>query len=1314
MLEQSTRTPEEPDVFRMLIEQSPQGWLILQDQRIVYANARIAQVSGYTRAEFETMAADVLDVLMHPDDRLRLRAHIQATNQGTMDTPTAEYRLLRADGQIRWVAVSVVAIHFGGRPACGLGLYDVHPVKEHARKLAYKTLIDQSPHPVLIRQDGQIVLVSPAAAEIIGYSPEELQALKFEELLVRLMPDDHADLLAWIDQDDQAAHPSVRTFPITRRDGSRRWIECRRSTMLYNDRPAVHLSGTDITAMVDLEASLRESEARYRLITETIADFAYVVRIEADGSRIPEWVIARGDFPGRDHIEVDIREWFERVHPADRRFVQEHFNSRPHGEPVPIEFRVIRQDGAIRWIRTTAQSVWDAQADRVIQVYGAGIDITDRKEQELELQLLREAIEHSPSGVMITDAETRIRYVNPQMTALTGYPAEALLGQTPGLFRSDETPPETYQELWRHMQERREWHGVFCNRKQSGEVYWERASIAPMVNAQGDITHYIAIKNDLTGPRRMHNALRKSRAYLKAIFDNAAISIVVADPRGVCTDINQHGAAMYGYEVDEFIGMPMSAITLPDDIAPVTAAYQALLQGDIRHFRREKEYLRKDGSRFWGDLSMTPILADDGTVEAVVGIVADITERKVAEAALQASEARHRLISNLMSDFAYVFRFGPGDAIAIEWMTDSFMHMIGIPQGESLTPQDWLTIVHPDDHAMVLQRLQRLQAGMTVADTIRVVQPDGAIRWLYDRSQPVFDAERTSLLVYGAGQDVTEQKLAEAAVLQRDTILEALTLVAGTLLDAPTLEQSLPHMLATLGSAIRVSRVSVMENGWLPDGQRCSSLVAEWHAAGLPAHSGDPAFQQIPYNNGCLPKWEQQLRRGEPVYGPIASFPHDEQQGLDCLGIQSIVVVPVMVDGQWWGNIGFDDCATPRFWSGAEIEALRTTAGILGAAIRRTRLEQELRLLNTALEQRVAERTAALVRSEARYRTLVETSPDAILLTDRDGVIQFCNHQTLELLGYSGMDVVTGQHIRDFIEPFAVVDEPLSVVLTTKERQSIEYTLRRKDGTTFPAELRSATLYDEQALASGQIIVLRDISSRKQLQAQLIASERIAIGGRLAASVAHEINTPLQAIQNLLALISDGVAPEYDQYCTLASQEVQRVGRIIAQFLDLYRPRQRVPGPVDLDSTLDRLLMLLGKRIKDQKVRLHRSVGHPPPRVTGHEDALTQVLLNLLINALDAMPHGGALSIDWQYDPQTVTMCITDNGPGIDAALRERIFEPFFTTRPQGIGLGLAICRDLLAEHAGSIAVVSQPGAGSTFAVTLPLYHAEDDDAADG
>jgi two-component system NtrC family sensor kinase len=251
---------------------------------------------------------------------------------------------------------------------------------------------------------------------------------------------------------------------------------------------------------------------------------------------------------------------------------------------------------------------------------------------------------------------------------------------------------------------------------------------------------------------------------------------------------------------------------------------------------------------------------------------------------------------------------------------------------------------------------------------------------------------------------------------------------------------------------------------------------------------------------------------------------------------------------------------------------------------------------------------------------------------------------------------------------------------------------------TVAIALENARLYTELAEFAREL---------ENSQAQLVKAEKLAATGRLAASLAHEINNPLQAIQNCLHLVTQRRSLDDGKrqvYLSMAQEEVQRLIDLVQRMLDFYRPSTEGKGPVDLQVVLDDVLTLAGKRIQHGNVMVHREATDPLPQVLGLSNQLKQVFLNIIINAVEAMPDGGDLHIDAGWDEQRgeVSVSFTDAGAGIPLSELANIFDPFYTSKAKGTGLGLSISHGIIERHGGRIEVKSEVGKGSTFTVHLP------------
>jgi len=244
--------------------------------------------------------------------------------------------------------------------------------------------------------------------------------------------------------------------------------------------------------------------------------------------------------------------------------------------------------------------------------------------------------------------------------------------------------------------------------------------------------------------------------------------------------------------------------------------------------------------------------------------------------------------------------------------------------------------------------------------------------------------------------------------------------------------------------------------------------------------------------------------------------------------------------------------------------------------------------------------------------------------------------------------------------------------------------------------VENARLYGELAQSKQEL---------ERSQAQLVHAEKLAATGRLAASIAHEINNPLQAIHNCLHLVLNRPLTDEKKlrYLQMAQEEVERLITIVTRTLDFYRPSKGYRVPTQVNHLIESVLALAGKRLQHGRVRVHRKLAADLPPLSAVPDQLTQVFLNLVINAAEAMPEGGELTITTARQDNEMSVSFGDTGPGISPEDAKQVFEPFYTTKATGTGLGLAISYGIIERHGGRITVESESGHGATFTVRLPI-----------
>jgi len=348
-------------------------------------------------------------------------------------------------------------------------------------------------------------------------------------------------------------------------------------------------------------------------------------------------------------------------------------------------------------------------------------------------------------------------------------------------------------------------------------------------------------------------------------------------------------------------------------------------------------------------------------------------------------------------------------------------------------------------------------------------------------------------------------------------------------------------------------------------------------------------------------------------------------------------------------------------------------------------------------------------RAERHLASVVESASDLVLSTDVDGRILTWNAAAERVSGYP-RDEVRG---RLFSEQCALperglVSQAFRAVRRGGEFGTAEWDLVTKPGALVPVAWMGSAMKDDLGRVVAIVVVGRDLTERRKFEAQLLQSQKLAALGVLAGGIAHEIRNPL-AISSSAAqfLLEDPDDPEFRRECAEKVQAgIQRASVIIENLLRFARPGARTDmEPVDLVSAVGDATALVVNQARVQQINMVVELPPDPVRVSGVPSMIQQVFMNLLLNAVNAMPGGGQLRVGVERVGTEGQVRISDTGHGIPAGEMGNIFDPFYTTRPvgQGTGLGLSICYSIVKQHSGAIEVESVEGRGSVFTVRLPL-----------
>lgn len=354
---------------------------------------------------------------------------------------------------------------------------------------------------------------------------------------------------------------------------------------------------------------------------------------------------------------------------------------------------------------------------------------------------------------------------------------------------------------------------------------------------------------------------------------------------------------------------------------------------------------------------------------------------------------------------------------------------------------------------------------------------------------------------------------------------------------------------------------------------------------------------------------------------------------------------------------------------------------------------------------RTAERTLRYV--QAFTGLLISRLPLGIIAVDRQGRIETCNEVAAGMCAASTAGLI-GKPAGKVL-PELIADQ-LKDPLSTEEVIDREIRLSPEHGSTggeqMTVMLSAVPIRDREQQLIGRVVLLHDVTRMQEMEKEVQRHERLVALGKMAAGVAHEIRNPLSSIKGLATLLGSGDRENRreEQAARLLVSEVERVNRSISELLDFARPQALDFRPVKLNELLNNSLQLVKADAQSLGVELKLQPASEPPTIRLDADRITQVLLNLYLNSLQAMPDGGTLEVGMDWKPETgkVTIRVRDTGGGIAPEILPRITDPYFTTKPEGSGLGLALVQKIIDDHGGRMEFASQPNQGTTVTITLP------------
>ncbi len=1071
------------------------------------------------------------------------------------------------------------------------------------------------------------------------------------------------------------------------------------------------------------EEELNRSEQEYRLLFETANDFVFLH--ELNDERNPGRFLKVNDLAcrrlGYTHDELRQLRLVDIIAVNCGSLRQEVQSDADNQERI-VETSLVAKGGDLFPVELRTRYFYREGQRLVLSI---GRDIARRRLAIQELQksehLARTLLNSTGDLTHLLDEDGTILDLNAAMAASLGASREELIGTCVFDRFSDPAVRRRRETFFRRaVQENKPIR--FSDAR--GQRFFD-SSIYPVQTPKGKKRQFVVSVHDVTEHKRTEELLRLKNL----VFDRSIAANSIADANGVITEVNGTFLRIWGYPSRaEAIGRPISDFLHDPQLARTIVG----VLNDTGIWQGEYRARRKDGSTFLAYGLATSLTNDESQIIGYQSAVLDVSERERAKEALVESEARFRVLAENSLSGVYIVEDG-----RFRYVNPALAEIAGYSRDE-LIGAEIEKLIHPEDRSVVQENIRRRMAREVdaVRYEFRVVRKSGEVINVLVLGV-VADLGTGRRVLIGNLLDVTGRKRAEQEAANQMRFERLLAELSSRIATAP-----LEQLDATISDAQRLMCEFLdadLSSIYRPCADKTKSLELTYLYL-RPGITFPPVPEEL-RSDAYFPWCQRELLSGR-ILSVASTQDLPEEAVRDRLswqhfGIKSSLMFPlVAANNEVIGTLSFDTVTKQRSWSDETRSRLRLLAQTMASALARKRSEAELR------------------DSEERFGATFHQAAVGIAQVGPAGEWFEVNQKLCDILGYSPDELsqMTFQGITHSDDLDADMTQLRRMLADEIQTCSLEKRYIRKDGSLVWVFLTVACVRNPDRSVRYFISVVDDITDRKraeeerrQLQAKLAQSDRLASMGMLAAGVAHEINNPLAYILYNLESLSETL-PRYARQLAGARQALtERLGEELGEILGVNsevlnasawldateRLKDAVQGtrrireiarglgafsrverdqltPVDLRYPIESAFSLASNEIK-YRAQVVKDIGSTAP-VLGSEGRLSQVFLNLLVNAAYAIKEGdvehNTIRVRTWQEGSAVLAEVQDTGCGIPPDDLDRIFDPFFTTKPAevGSGLGLSIVHSIVAGYGGTIQVQSKVGEGTRFLIRLPAY----------
>ncbi|MEI6694760.1 MAG: PAS domain S-box protein [Bacteroidota bacterium] len=1273
--------------FRSLFNNNYSIMLIVDPENGEIKDANQAACSYYGWTASEICSKNITEInTLNIEEIKKKMALAQSQNHNHF---FLKHRL--ANGEIKDVEVYSGPVQFNNKPMLYSIINDVTNRFQYENELAknkkkfqdiFENLLDVYYEASL---DGYLLEISPSIEKMTKGQYTRNEMIGKSLLQVYAIPEERDAFLAEISKKGSVSDYEISML---NKDGSIVIVSVTSSFIYDSNANPIKICGSmrDISERKQFENKLAESEKKFQAIIQSQAEGISFV----DKDEVFEFInhAATKIFETEDLIGQSL---FDFIPPANLERLKQQIAVRQSGVPDNYEIQIITKKGNYKYLEVSATPKLDK--NNIYQgAYAIFRDITQRKEAEDSLRKISQAVEQSPVLNYITDLKGVIEYANPKVMELTGYTKEEIIGQNPRIFNSGEKSKQEYSQMYETLNAGKEWKGEFHNKKKNGNFYWVSASISPIIDTNGTITHYLAVEEDITDRKILDASIRQSEAKLNnaqeiAKMGSWELDIINAKLTG--SKNYYHLLGLQTHEKQENLFEYFLSLVHPDDLKIVQD-----LQADNYKKGATKivdiRLIMPDGKIKWLQNNIVPVF-DGASLIGLKGVNIDVTEKRKTEAELiKLSQAINQsplmiCITDLGGNIEYA---NPNSSKTTGYSNAELMgkNTRVFSSGE-MSKEEYRVL------------WETILSGKEWKGEFHNKMKNGMFFWSAASLSPIIDANGKLTHFLAIQEDISNKKQIEKEIKALNS----------------NLEQKVKERTLQLSEAKEKLEQDIIKRKSIED-------LLQWNKSFLELMSNsspmgylvvDNRNDEILYfNHRFCQIWEieeieDQMHAGELKNNDIIPY---------CLGVLDDIP-------------SFAESCKPLQDEANRVVVEDEIAFTKNRTIRR--FSTQIRGENDEYFGRFyifedislrSQSEIALRESEKRFSLFMEYLPALVFIKDAESKMIYANNAMDDALGASNWIGLPASEIFGG-EIAARIIEDDKITLQTGY-QKIQESFPNLDGNIHDYETQKFLIPNSgQSPMLGGIAI--DITERKLAEEKINKAIVEAENANLSKSeflsrMSHELRTPLNSILGFAQLLElSNLQPKQENGVRHILQSGKHLLNLINEVLDISRIEAGHMSlsieAIQLNSVLEEMIDVFQPQAEKQKIKIELMNSLTDnPYIMADNQRLKQVLMNLISNAIKYNKEGGSVKLKTEIMPIDkvdriyVRISVIDSGLGISQKDISSVFDAFKRidsekSNIEGTGLGLNVVKKLMDAMEGNTGVESEIEVGSTFWIELPL-----------